>query len=596
MSGQVNNPSQELGFSPDSFSSLDRTATPSPTFDLPQTNTGQPEAGNSFNPVNQPVIAVKDEIYTHLFSFDLAASNLVHLTNNKWDDAYPEISPDGTKIAFASNRNGYWDIYVMDLVNGEVSQTTNTPEYDGSPSWSPDGQWLVFESYLDSNLEIQIISTSAGDLKPIRLTDDLAADHSPVWAPQGRTILFVSTRTGDEEIWMADLDSSDNRFTNLSDQPASQDRDPAWSPDGSVLAWSSVSNGIANLLVYDLTAETKDIIGVGSLPAFSPDGRTILAVIENPNENFITGYSIETKSIVIIPKVLPGNIYGITWNSSMNVFSPFQEMEFPESKSSDDAVISIQETSTDSQPGISGISQLEGINVPYPYLHNAVIPSFQELHIQTEKEIGWNFLDCLENAFLPLTEPPLPGVNQSWLYTGRAIEVNPMPLYGGWMYLVREDFYGQTFWRMYLKTRLQDGSQGLPLKSQVWNFNARYSGDTQSYENGGETNGVPEGYWFDFTELALSFGWRRVPALNNWRTYFDGTMFNQFIQAGQLNWRSAMEELYPPEALATATRFPTKTTTPTVTSTFTRTPRYTATVLPERTSTPTVSRTPALQE
>ena len=51
----------------------------------------------------------------------------------------PPCSPDGTRLAFASNRDGDWDLYWMDLATGEVTQLTDTPEYDAAPSWSPDG-------------------------------------------------------------------------------------------------------------------------------------------------------------------------------------------------------------------------------------------------------------------------------------------------------------------------------------------------------------------------------------------------------------------------------------------------------------------------
>ena len=107
----------------------------------------------------------------------------------------------------------------------------------------------------------------------------------------------------------------------------------------------------------------------------------------------------------------------------------------------------------------------------------------------------------------------------------------------------------------------------MPLKLPVWDFSARYSGNPGSYELGGIQNGIPEGYWVDFTELAYLFGWERLPALQNWRTYFDGTLFNQYIHGSNRDWQTAMQDLYPREALATATRVPTRTLTPAVSPT-----------------------------
>jgi hypothetical protein len=56
-----------------------------------------------------------------------------------------------------------------------------------------------------------------------------------------------------------------------------------------------------------------------------------------------------------------------------------------------------------------------------------------------------------------------PSLFDDWLYTGRAFSLNPLILSAGWMAAVREDFNGQTYWRLYLKARFQDGSAGIRL-------------------------------------------------------------------------------------------------------------------------------------
>jgi TolB protein len=110
---------------------------------------------------------------------------------------------------------------------------------------------------------------------------------------------------------------------------------------------------------------------------------------------------------------------------------------------------------------------------------------------------------------------------------------------------------------VYIKTRYQDGSQGTLLEERSWSFDARYTGDPTAYEHGGQYGTIPPGYWVDFTELASRFGWQRLPALENWRTYYPGARFNQFVIYEGLDWNMAMGEVYPPEALVTATYRPT---------------------------------------
>ena len=151
----------------------------------------------------------------------------------------------------------------------------------------------------------------------------------------------------------------------------------------------------------------------------------------------------------------------------------------------------------------------------------------------------------------------------------------------GWMVAVREDFGAQTYWRLYLRAQLQDGSLGEPLRSQPWDLSARYNLDPKVYEQGGTYSDVPPGYWVDVTALAIQYGWERVPALPNWRTFYRGARFTEFALTGGLDWYSAMLELYPPDVLVTPTRVLPPTLTPT------RTPLPTWTPLPTRTPRPT---------
>ena len=154
------------------------------------------------------------------------------------------------------------------------------------------------------------------------------------------------------------------------------------------------------------------------------------------------------------------------------------------------------------------------------------------------------------------------------------------------MAIVREDYNGVTYWRVFLKARYQDGSAGVPLTRPVWDINARFAGDPSAYERGGQVGDVLPGYWVDLTELAHQFGWERLPSRNNWRTYFPAIRFNQFVFREGLDWNTAMRELYPPEALATPTSIPTVTNTPT----STREPTRTSTVFVPS-STPTLTPT-----
>jgi TolB protein len=189
-------------------------------------------------------------------------------------------------------------------------------------------------------------------------------------------------------------------------------------------------------------------------------------------------------------------------------------------------------------------------------------------------------------------------MGDDWLYTGRSFAFTTVPINAGWIAVVREDFGSQTYWRIFLRARSQDGSVGMPLNQQPWDFNARSSGDTLAYEAGGRLGEtIPPGHWIDFTLIAQSYGWERIPALSTWRSAYPAARFNEFTFTQGLDWRSAMLQIYPPEILITPTAVIPPTRTPTSTPRWYQspTPSYTPTPRPTFTpTTPTPSATIAL--
>ena len=104
------------------------------------------------------LLSLEENGYAHLFFYIPQQLPLTRLTYGEWDDTSPALSPEGTRVAFASNRNGTWDLYILNLISGDITRVTNSPEYESAPSWSPDNQWLACEIYRDDNLEIAIVS------------------------------------------------------------------------------------------------------------------------------------------------------------------------------------------------------------------------------------------------------------------------------------------------------------------------------------------------------------------------------------------------------------------------------------------------------
>lgn len=546
-------PTQE----PSLIDTIQITVFPSPTPTTTPTPDDTPKATESPESNGFLLYSQADGLYYHLFVSSLNFPSPLRINDSNWDEIDPAVSPDGSKIAYSSKRNAFWDIYVLDLSSNTEIRITNSPEYDGQPTWSSDGQWLAYDSYVNGKLSIFIRSFSNLTAAPIQLTENNSDNFSPVWAPApGREIAFVSNRTGDDEIWVARLDQVENRFINISNSPRSSDTDPAFSPDGRSISWTSTNLETKHIVLVNQDTFNRREFGFGEQSTWKKDNAHFLTVIDQPNSTVIAEYSSSNVQDPISFTSVDSTIRGIQWipaGQAEPLRSYLSKIEL-QSQPSQNAI----QSSVDIKSRLR-VVPLDKVNAPYPYLINDSIKSFSDLRGLTGHLCGWDFLANLESAYLPLSEPPAPGMDENWLFTGRAIQVNSLPLEAGWMVISREDFNGQTFWRVYLKALKQDGSQGMPLKADVWDLDARHSGDTQAYENGGKWVSPPSGYWVDFTEIALRLGWKRVAALPNWRTYYPAARFNLFVNSDDLDWQAAMDQLYPPEALQTPTPFPTST-------------------------------------
>jgi dipeptidyl aminopeptidase/acylaminoacyl peptidase len=251
-------------------------------------------AGATAPGANGPIVFDSNAIGPdpELYAVDPGGGEPVRLTDNDFEDVAPAVSPDGSKIAFESDRTtaGDQDVYLMNADGSDQHPVTTDPAFDGFPAFSPDGTRIAFVSLRDGNFEIYVIN--ADGTGETRLTNDADEEGRPTFSPDGTKIAYMRDVAGDREIYIMNADGSGQ--TDLT-KSTLQDLAPSFSPDGTKIAFvragaGEESNGEpVNLgkeeiyvMAVDGSGKTRltENNAVDTLPSFSPDG-TAIAFMSN---------------------------------------------------------------------------------------------------------------------------------------------------------------------------------------------------------------------------------------------------------------------------------------------------------------------------
>src|SRR5690606_5649442 len=164
-----------------------------------------------------------------IYVSDLTGANAVNLTNSPWADIDPVWSPDGSQIAFASNRDvegrpGVMEIYVMDADGANPVRLTFDERFNAEPTWSSDGQLIAYESNLAGTFDIWVMSASGGSQSRVT-TDGNGDEFDPAWSRGSNAIAYTSVKDGNADIYLVDLD--EQAVKQLTNSPAAEVK-PSW--------------------------------------------------------------------------------------------------------------------------------------------------------------------------------------------------------------------------------------------------------------------------------------------------------------------------------------------------------------------------------
>jgi Tol biopolymer transport system component len=251
-------------------------------------------------------------------------------------DASPQVSRDGARLAFASQRSGDQATWVSDIDGRNPLQIAVFAGYPaGSPRWSPSGTRVAFDASPSGHADVFVVDAQ-GATRPVPLTSEVAENIAPSWSWDENWIYFASNRTGRYEVWkvpssggsqtqvttnggIAPFESPDRKFLYYVKglelggiwRVPTAGGDEAFVVDGPTPRfwgyWSLLPDGIcfatqepfrrANAVVQYFDFATKHIVNVGHLDtqaiafgpwfAMTPDGKSILYVKDKPTTSDI---------------------------------------------------------------------------------------------------------------------------------------------------------------------------------------------------------------------------------------------------------------------------------------------------------------------
>ena len=281
-----------------------------------------------------------------------------HTKDGNFYNTSPAISPQGDKIAFISDRNDYFDVYIMSALDGEIldkvisgQRTSNFEELHlltPGITWSPDGKKIALAVKAGERDAIFLVDVESGKQQKVQL--DLDGIFSVNWGSDGNLLTFVGVKSPQSDIYIYNLTTKEVK--NLTNDIFS-DSDPVFSPDGKTIYFASDRGDITsshmiskNFKIWKYDYAQTDLYSIDiatgvirritnqpngskTSPVISPDGKKILYIADLNGINNIYAQELDSGKCYPITNSISG-LYqlSLSHDGSKLVFASLNEAGF----------------------------------------------------------------------------------------------------------------------------------------------------------------------------------------------------------------------------------------------------------------------------